>query len=418
MRFKSITIHNMFAYHSSHSISFPDNSKNQNVTVLMGRNGYGKTSFINCMKMLFADTSEEIRRTVQRKRTPTPKQFVMGISHEWWGILNKKAREKDDFQCYVSVAWVDEEGIEVNVKREWILDYRNNNYESFLKIESPFVGQIEGDEAEKFLEAQLPRNYVPFFFFDGEEVQAIAESNDSDNIKTMELLLNIRPIENMRDVLQELIRSWKREANSAESEFLFRDKERSLEKKSDERSIYQQKYDDVLQDIEETEYQIQKNSRQLKLLQGDTSSKEKEYELKAIKNSAEDQKIEFLEQIANHWKRDAFVITNRGLFQRLIKKLEPVLNSSAGEQKELLTSVKNRMHVMLESAPFPSPKLSQGQVGFYKKRITKELEALSVADSDIEGIDLAHEQASKLYRQLTTYEENPQLIRDLILKTE
>ena len=89
MHFKSITINNLFTYEGINTIEFPESNGVCNVTLLMGRNGFGKTSFINSVKILFANTSEEIRRTVQRKRTPTPKQFVMGINNEWWGILNK-----------------------------------------------------------------------------------------------------------------------------------------------------------------------------------------------------------------------------------------------------------------------------------------------------------------------------------------
>ncbi len=412
MRFKSITINNLFAYEGENTVDFPEYNDTCNVTLLAGRNGFGKTSFINSVKLLFADTSEEIRRTVQRKRIPTPKQFVMGISNEWWGILNKSARDKGQSKCSISAVWLDEEYHEVRACREWVLNFDKDDYESTLLVSHVFIGEMIGDEASEYLEWQLPKNYIPFFFFDGEEIQTIAESNDNENIKTMELLLNIRPLENMQKTLDDLGRTWRREAASAERERDFNEKERSLAAKQDQRKVYEQQFTDLQYEIDEKEAFLKQIDRQLRLLRGN-SSQQKETELKKDIDTQKSIRSDALERLVSCWKRDAFLCTSIALHNRLVKRLEPLLESGVGEQQELLMAVRQRLHAMFDTLPFPAPRLHDNQVDFYKKRIDRELDALGVTESSTE-FDVSHERGKRLYKQMTLYAKGNSLSRSMV----
>jgi DNA sulfur modification protein DndD len=102
MFFKSLTITNLFSYYDVCTFDLtPNEDDNRNIVVIQGRNGHGKTSFLNSVKMLFVSVSEEIRRTAQRKRAPSPKQYVCGIENELWGILNRQARDEGITSCGV-----------------------------------------------------------------------------------------------------------------------------------------------------------------------------------------------------------------------------------------------------------------------------------------------------------------------------
>ena len=180
MFFQSITITNLFSYYGEHCLSL-ENTKNCNITLLMGRNGYGKTSFLNSIKMLFLDTTaEEIRGSVQRKRTPSDKQFVEGIANEWWGILNQQAKQEGQMKCSIAATWLDDNDHQVTVVREWNLAV---SFKSELYIKHDLLGTLADQEADSFLEKVFPTSFLPFFFFYGEEVQQIAEANDNEMIK-------------------------------------------------------------------------------------------------------------------------------------------------------------------------------------------------------------------------------------------
>lgn len=411
MHFKSITINNLFTYEGVNTIDFPENDSNCNITLLMGRNGFGKTSFINSVKMLFADTSEEIRRTVQRKRIPTPKQFVMGINNEWWGVLNKSAKESGKNSGSVSAVWIDDENYEISACREWMLDFQKDDYESHVKIKHFLIGEMHDDEAEQYLEGLLPKSYIPFFFFDGEEIQAIAEGNDSENIRTMELLLNIRPLENMREALDKLGRSWKHDAANEEKKLEFNNKERQLGTKRDQKKIYDQQLSDLQHEIEEEESLLEQINRQLRRLRGN-SSQQKEMELKKDIENQKSIRGDTLERLVSCWKRDAFLCTNAALYNRLMKRLEPLLESGVGEQQELLAAVRQRLQTMFETLPFPSPRLQENQIEFYKKRIEREIEALGVTESST-NFDISHERGKKLFKQMTLYSKGNSLLRTM-----
>ena len=51
--YKRITICNLFAYNDIQSINF-NQMNNKNIYLLFGKNGFGKTSFIRSIKLLFA----------------------------------------------------------------------------------------------------------------------------------------------------------------------------------------------------------------------------------------------------------------------------------------------------------------------------------------------------------------------------
>jgi DNA sulfur modification protein DndD len=67
----------------------------------MGRNGLGKTSFLNSIKLLFGGVTKDLTASVQRGSTTQLKSFVLGHK-DWWGILNQKAKSEKNMQCSIT----------------------------------------------------------------------------------------------------------------------------------------------------------------------------------------------------------------------------------------------------------------------------------------------------------------------------
>ncbi len=366
MHFTSITITNLFSYYHENTLFLKEN-KQCNITVIMGRNGYGKTSFINSIKMLFIDTAEEIRRTIQRKRVPTPKQFVMGIANEWWGILNQQAKQEGETICSISASWIDSEGYYIDAKRTWDLA---RSHESNLRIEHSVYGLLINDEANNFLKNILPKSFLPFFFFDGEDILAIAEANDNEIIKKMELLLNIRPLENMQEALYTLSKEWKKKGKDYSVLSKLIDKEESIARQEDKKAEYKQKINDLSVNIEEYKYQLKKINRRLLWLR-DYKEQESGINFKKNKKKKEKQRIEILEDLAMNWKQDAILAINPNLIKKAINKIKSISTNNKSD-----ISTENHLINIFTTPPFSQPKLTLHQVNFYSNRIIHELNTI------------------------------------------
>jgi DNA sulfur modification protein DndD len=78
MKFVSIRIHNLFSYRDGY-FEFPlDSDPAHNVVLIHGRNGFGKTSFINSMKLLFLGLHPELTHNVRPPHKLRPEEYLLG----------------------------------------------------------------------------------------------------------------------------------------------------------------------------------------------------------------------------------------------------------------------------------------------------------------------------------------------------
>ncbi len=77
MIFKKICIQNLFSYYGEQVIDLPPPIRKRPVILIAGRNGFGKTSFINSVKLLFLGTADEILRNVQTGMTLRPNSYLL-----------------------------------------------------------------------------------------------------------------------------------------------------------------------------------------------------------------------------------------------------------------------------------------------------------------------------------------------------
>ncbi|MEA2019325.1 MAG: hypothetical protein U9N59_12840 [Campylobacterota bacterium] len=128
MKLTSITINNLFSYSGISKISF------DNITCIIGTNGFGKTSILNSIKLCLGNS--DIDRN---------------------SILNNNAKEKE---CSVDLDFE-----EFNVKRSWSFEPK---LEESLIIYFEDGNIIEDVEAEHFIQNKIPDFLVDFLFYDGE----------------------------------------------------------------------------------------------------------------------------------------------------------------------------------------------------------------------------------------------------------
>jgi DNA sulfur modification protein DndD len=400
MIFKSLTLNNIFSYYGPRTFDLaPSASDEGNIIVIMGRNGFGKTSFLNSVKLLFAGVTKELRQSVQNDRVPTEKSFVLG-DKDWWGILNQKARNENVFNCSVSAILLDESNREIQIERKW--DLQNGNYQNHLTVKAPYNPPLFDDDAQQYLSVLLPLGFMPFFFFDAEEIGYLAEANRIQLIEKMEQLLNIRSADNLKLCLKELI-------NKVQNEYVAKDvKPRLHEAESHQRALQIQR-DELLEQkritlshIETLDDDLRETRQKIQLLSGQ-SSIEDNAKLEALKQAERQNLEQALTGLSEAFERDAFLRLNASLVEKAFPAVEQCATEQRGATSELLLSLREPLKAVFTSPPYPEQRLTESQVLFYQKRIVKLLDSRDVEEDDNKLFELAQARAKKLLATLSAY---------------
>jgi len=128
VKLTNIVINNLFSYNGVSTISF------DNITCIIGTNGFGKTSILNSIKLCLGQSDIDVK-----------------------SILNNNATEK---KCSVTLNFD-----EFSIKRSWIFTPK---LEESLSIVFTDSNKIEDIEAEHFIKNKIPDFLVDFLFYDGE----------------------------------------------------------------------------------------------------------------------------------------------------------------------------------------------------------------------------------------------------------
>lgn len=128
MKLTSIIIDNLFSYNGRQEVRF------NNVTCIIGTNGFGKTSILNSIKLALGHAEVSIE-----------------------SILNNKAKER---HCGITLVFDI-----FTIERAWSF---GDKIEESLKITFEDDNVIEGAEAEHFIQNKIPAFLIDFLFYDGE----------------------------------------------------------------------------------------------------------------------------------------------------------------------------------------------------------------------------------------------------------
>lgn len=187
MILKQLTINNLFAYKSEHSINFSI-EKNKNLILILARNGRGKTSFLRIVRILI----HGIRNNKDiLEEGLTEREYAIGKSTYWRGIFNADALQKGDSRASV-YGVLELEGKELKIHRRFIKESTGFQESSIITYD----GQ---ERSEDFLENILPKNFAQFFFFDGEKIESLINTKNLNVEESLKTLLNIKAYERLID---------------------------------------------------------------------------------------------------------------------------------------------------------------------------------------------------------------------------
>jgi len=185
MKFKSITINNLFSYQGQ--IKFDFNNSSQPISLIIGENGFGKTSFINSIKIALHGITKDLLQIGEL--TLSKQDYILGSSSKnFSGILNRIAKSEDKNKASVIIEL--EDGGLFRIKREFT--FNNNSYNEKLTIQD-FENEsfIHDYEAQDFINYKISPTLAKFFFFDGEKIQTIADFSKDEFRQMLEDVLEL-----------------------------------------------------------------------------------------------------------------------------------------------------------------------------------------------------------------------------------
>ena len=164
MKFRKLTIENYKSFQFTTEIHFPMSDDGRSIFLIGGMNGAGKTSIMEAINYcLYGIKPEEIFRNINRRekaRGNTDVSFELVM-------------EMDDFS-------------ELVVKRSWsagvIDDPKPRDLtERLVVVRDGKRVSVQNQEIwQDFIRSMIPPGITQFFFFDGEEIQAIAADDHSE----------------------------------------------------------------------------------------------------------------------------------------------------------------------------------------------------------------------------------------------
>jgi DNA sulfur modification protein DndD len=380
--FERIEILNLFSYRQAvFDLSGP--VPGRNIALISGRNGYGKTSFLNAIKLLFVGPNADLCRAVQRGRELKPKEYVLGLGEEWLGIMNRQARRRGETRCEVRIRWNEPDG-PVEALRRW--DLSGGAYEETLELDRLGDTQrhLAGEDAQAFLGERLPEDYLSYFFYDGEQIQQLAEAARTQQIEQMERLLNISKIETLLEYLDKVAKSWRNEAAQASQRYRLCQLETELAAIEAKDAAMGETAQDLDRERDELERLIREEDRYLddrRAASGD------EGRLKSDAARLEAELESGQASLALALIPVAPLLVNTGPVRAGIEALERIVHSEAGSQAQALQAVLQDLpHDLFDKPPQSSPPLTDGQRRFYRNRLQGLLTAFIPSPADfLEG---------------------------------
>ncbi|WP_104722513.1 AAA family ATPase [Helicobacter mesocricetorum] len=320
MFIEKITICNLFAYYGKMEVEFKKSEK-QNLYCIYGDNGFGKTSFIRCAKLLFFGAGIEeakIPDAIQKfaPSVKSAKKLLKGDSDIWYGILNKVATKECQEEFFVSFEG-DLGGKDFSLKRSFVNIYGEIQEKLTFKLDRE---SFEDGDAQERIDRILPPNLVEFFFFDGEEIGELSNNLRQEFQEKIKDLLQINPLE----ILIKQIEKYKDELISnqiADKEQQYRLQQKIIDKEACENNL---KYNDerlkeTIFVIEQKQDKIDQKNREIEKLSADLN---REYaELIAERNEFDKELISYKEKLKESIKNVIFV-SNEALLEDLKAEIQ------------------------------------------------------------------------------------------------
>jgi len=234
----------MFAYQGKIELDL-EPEKNKNIILIGARNGRGKTSLLRIIRILIHGLKENVEFTIQDVKLK-PNDYALG-NKQWEGIFHKGFNVDT-----ASVKGILEfDGKELTIERSF--EQTRSSFDEKLIVKFNSKKEID---PQSFLNNIIPKDFAQFFFFDGEKLESIMNTNDLEIKKSLEVLLNIKTYEKLIDKIKESKRKYKKEVQFTKGEKEIERLKIDLEGCKKDTEINEEKIEKINKEIYEIEQDI------------------------------------------------------------------------------------------------------------------------------------------------------------------
>ena len=233
MIINSINIKNFQTYFGNIEFEFDQPSDEKNVVLIGGLNGAGKTSFFSSIVLgLFGKNAEGI--IFERSSGENIDDSYQTYLQE---VFSSEAKKANDIEMEIALSITHEE-TNIKIVRKWwfdssideILEIYTEKDGIVIPLEIPEEDVERNEYYEAFIQSIIPSQVGRFFFFDGEEIKAIAKQDPEQAvINGINALLGFDVLEQLVVDLETLKRNLRKELPGAANSGLLKNYE-ELEK--------------------------------------------------------------------------------------------------------------------------------------------------------------------------------------------
>ena len=219
MIINSIKIKNFQTYFGDVEFEFDKPSSKKNVVLIGGLNGAGKTSFFSSIVLgLFGKNAQGI--IFERSTGENIDDSYESYLNE---VFSNEAKKTNDIEMEISISLTHEKK-DIKIVRKWWFD---NSIDEILEIYTEKDGMVvpleipqedveRNEYYEAYIQSIIPSQVGRFFFFDGEEIKAIAKQNPEQAVVNgINALLGFDVLEQLVVDLETLKRNLRKELPGA-----------------------------------------------------------------------------------------------------------------------------------------------------------------------------------------------------------
>lgn len=222
MIIKQIKISNFRSYNNDVVIDF-DSQEDKNITLISGKNGFGKTSFLT--SLIWGFYGKLMSKVEDKYRTEI--KGSSGYENFLLQQFNRNQKNKTILKVEIILIDILIPSIpcrEVKIIRSFDVKTKKENLEILIDGDQNELTRKVGYETfiNDFI---LPREIAKFFFFDSEKIVSLAEAKTKDELRSLSKayseVLGLKKYEDLKNGLHTLISNLKRRGvNSDESKKL------------------------------------------------------------------------------------------------------------------------------------------------------------------------------------------------------
>lgn len=352
MRISNITLHNFRIYKSTNTVSFLPFT-DRNISVIAGKNGFGKTTFLTSLIWVFYGKLMTHVESKYKKDIKNSGGYIPFLD----SLLNRdiKSNASEDEKSFF---------IEVELKDlmipaipcESIVIRRSYNYDLKEEQLSILIDGVENELTkdvgyELFInDFILPREIAKFFFFDAEKIVSLAEAKSKEELRSLSRayseVLGIKKYEelkkNLDSLLTKLLRNGVSKSQKKELEKLI-----SKEDDSSKLLAYNSEQQEELK-IEINNYSLKSSQLQEKLIrEGNAITLEELLDLKSERDRLKKESQSIKSSLSNLLELAPFVIAGKKLTElkeqldkesnKIIASAEVIKNEIEIFSKQLIT---------------------------------------------------------------------------------